>query len=228
MIQLSIAIVPFLILLSGCAMNKYSSTSSSYSSEEYPNGSLYSYRLLLKSAKDSPEARKQYTVEGECVNGQIEGAFRIVNKDGGPVVIGKLVAGQLDSVAHFFASSGDTVVSLNFQDGLLHGEVKMWYNPQVVRTYFGIPNAEGGHLKLVASYLNGELHGRKVHRIYSGKKRVEYEYERGVLKNAKGWSNYGQVHRSRAMHNAQKDDLADVRHYAGMIGIVNSLIGCSK
>ena len=181
---------------------------------------------MLKQADKIDDSTEEYTVEGNCINGRIEGTFRIKTEEGIIIVEGTLKEGMLEGKTMIYASTGEPLVSMNLKDGFLDGEVTMWFHPNTINSMLLKPKP-GGNVKVKACYVMGRLHGIKNHYIPTGKKKARYRYDQGILLSARVYDIYGStIPRREAWRVARKDDLADMRYYGGIIGMVNSLTRC--
>ncbi len=196
------------------------------SKKDAPKGSYYSYPLMLKLADKFDDSTGQYKVVGNCNNGRIEGAFCIKTENGITIVEGTLKEGKLEGKAMIYASTGEPLVSMMLKDSFLDGEATMWFHPNTLASMMLKPKP-GGNVKLKAHYVMGRLYGIKNHYIPTGKKKARYRYDQGTLMSARVYDIYGSTTpRKEAWRIARNDDLADIRYYGGIIGMVNSLTRC--
>ncbi len=150
-----------------------------------------------------------YQFIGDIIDNVPQGNFTVTRESGIHVAMGKMLNGKLDGEIIYFASTGDTVAKINYKEGILHGDVMLWYNPVSLRDMKGILNKLNMNNKLNTTYINGKLNGHKIHWYPSGEKSLELEYENGELIKASGWYNTGVLVKSSEVKITAEKALSD-------------------
>jgi antitoxin component YwqK of YwqJK toxin-antitoxin module len=134
-----------------------------------------------------------YSVTGECGNGDIEGAFTVTSiETKKTVAIGRIMNGLLDGPIVTFSGTGDTLTIISYRNGIMDGPVRLFYSPHSLRPLSYSKVGSGNRLKLTTTFSNGKLNGTKKHYYPSGQQSAEYVYKTDELVSAKGWYKDGE------------------------------------
>ncbi len=171
---------------------------------------------LAAAAAANDVAAQDYAIEGGCRDGQPHGAYELRDGSGRVRVVGAFARGKRSGSFLFWSSSGVRIAQLPFDDdGVLSGTLALWYST-ADRTGEGRP-------KLDAVYVRGRLHGLKRSWYPDGRPRAEFRYDKGVLIDARAFSEAGVVLSAVEAKALAASDLAtDERYDATLNDIVRS------
>ncbi len=135
-------------------------------------------------------------VEGSCRDGLPHGAYELKGAGGQVRVVGAFSKGRRTGSFLFWSSAGARIAQLPFDDDALSGTLALWYASPV----------RGGEpvRKLEAVYAQGRLSGLKRSWYPDGRLRAEFRYDRGVLTDARAFTESG-----KAMPDADARAMAD-------------------
>jgi antitoxin component YwqK of YwqJK toxin-antitoxin module len=157
-----------------------------------------------------------------CRDGAPDGPFELRDARGTLVVSGSLAGGVRDGTFHFHDGGGLRQVELRYRQGTLDGPVRLWWSRSTTRT--GDPRP-----KLEARYVDGVPDGGARSWHPDGRRRGEFEYDRGRLIAARLWNPDGAAASdAEAAECARLDLEADGRYYAVLADLVDEHIpACS-
>jgi hypothetical protein len=132
------------------------------------------------------------------------------------MVTGAFAGGLRHGPFEFFASSGEKIAEIPYEQGKIHGDVRLWYHPLSVRK-------NEPRLKLQARYDHGVPTGAEVSWYPGGKPRARFRYLDGNLVDAEAWDSDGAaLTLDDARRLAGQDLQADDRYYRTLEGVVDS------
>ncbi len=121
-------------------------------------------------------------------------------------ILGAFAKGRRTGTFLFWASTGDRIAVIPYEDDAKTGTVALWHAP----SRRGEPRR-----KLESAYSAGVRNGTTRSWHANGKPRAEYRFERGELAAAEAWSESGDsLPEAAARRLAEQDRAADAGLYA--------------
>ena len=134
--------------------------------------------LLAASA-----SAQNLTVEGGCRDGLPHGAYELKGAGGQVRVVGAFSKGRRTGSFLFWSTAGVRVAQLPYDDDALSGTLALWY---------AMPGRGGEPVRrLEAVYAHGRLAGLKRSWYPDGRLRAEFRYDRGMLVDARAFTESG-------------------------------------
>jgi len=126
---------------------------------------------------------QNYDVVGQCRSGVPNGAYELRTSDGRLRVAGAFSQGRMTGTFIFWTAGGARLAVLPLDNGMRSGTVALWHTAPDGRS-------EAGQ-KIEAPYADDRPHGIKRTWHAGGALRTEIRYERGVVVEARAWSEGG-------------------------------------
>ena len=154
-----------------------------------------------------------FEVTGSCRDGLPNGNYELRMQDGSLRVTGAFAHGRKTGTFIFWTSKGARIAVIPYDDDARSGTVALWY-------VMGSAAVEKGR-RLEAAFVADRLHGVVRSWYPNGARRSEYRYERGVLVEAKAWTNTASaLSEAEASKRAGQDAESDQRYLDDLIEIV--------
>lgn len=171
--------------------------------------------LLASVALHASAAAQDLVIEGSCREGQPHGAYELRGPGGQVRVVGAFNRGKRTGSFLFWSSRGVRIAQLPYDEGTLSGTLALWWAN-------GERNAEPKP-KLEALYAQGFLSGTKRSWYPNGRVRAELRYERGLLVEARAYSEAGKpLADAEARALAANDLETDEKFYASLDAIIRA------
>ena len=171
--------------------------------------------ILATLALQASAAAQDLVIEGSCREGQPHGAYELRAPGGQVRVVGAFNKGKRTGSFLFWSSRGVRIAQLPYDDGALSGTLALWY-----------ANAERNtepKLKLEAVYAHGLLSGTKRSWYPNGRLRAELRYDRGLLVEARAYSEAGKPLSDADARALAANDLAtDEKFYSSLDEIIRA------
>lgn len=172
---------------------------------------LASVALLAPAAAGA----QNLVIDGSCRDGQPHGAYELRAPGGQVRVVGAFNKGKRTGSFLFWSSRGARIAHLPYDEGALSGTLALWYAAPE-RT--GEPSP-----KLEAVYAHGFLSGIKRSWHPNGRLRAELRYDRGMLAEARAYSEAGKpLSEAEARTLAAHDLETDEKFYASLDAIIRA------
>jgi antitoxin component YwqK of YwqJK toxin-antitoxin module len=173
------------------------------------------FAILASFLAFAPAAAQDLAVEGSCRDGQPHGAYELRGPGGQVRVVGAFNKGKRTGSFLFWSSRGVRIAQLPYDEGALSGTLALWW-ANSERTDDPKP-------KLEASYAQGFLSGTKRSWYPNGRLRAELRYERGLLAEARAYSESGKpLSDTEARALAASDLETDEKFYASLDAIIRA------
>ena len=171
--------------------------------------------FLAGLAVHASAAAQDLVVEGSCREGQPHGAYELRGPGGQVRVIGAFNKGKRTGSFLFWSPRGVRIAQLPYDEGTLSGTLALWWAN-------GERNADPAP-KLEAVYAHGFLSGTKRSWYPNGKVRAELRYERGLLVEARAYSETGKPLSDTDARALAANDLdTDEKFYASLDAIIRA------
>jgi antitoxin component YwqK of YwqJK toxin-antitoxin module len=171
--------------------------------------------VLTGLALLAPAAAQDLTVEGSCREGQPHGAYELRGPGGQARVVGAFNKGKRTGSFLFWSSRGARIAQLPYDEGVLSGTLALWWSNN--------ERAADPKTKLEAVYAQGLLSGTKRSWYPDGRLRAEFRYDRGLLVEARAYSEAGKpLPDAEARALAANDLETDEKFYASLDAIIRA------
>ena len=111
-------------------------------------------------------------------DGKLNGPFEFYDPKGQIRCRGNFLDDKKEGVWTVWESTGVKLAEISYKNDLKNGPVKLWYGSYIDS------GKNAGHLKLQASFLNGEYHGKYELFLSDGEKIIEVELNHGEIVKA--------------------------------------------
>ena len=163
----------------------------------------------------APVTAQNLVIEGNCREGQPHGAYELRSPGGQVRVVGAFSKGKRTGSFLFWSGRGVRIAQLPYDEGVLSGTLALWY-ANGERTSDPSPKVEAG-------YMQGLLSGMKRSWFPNRRLRAEMRYERGLLVEARAYSETGKVlSDAEARALAARDLETDEQFYASLDSIIRA------
>lgn len=98
-------------------------------------------------------------------------------------VDGRVRGGQMDGTWVYFDSRGEKLAVINYKLDQRHGPAHLYY--------VSADGPAAGRVRMSGSYIDGMPNGMVESRWASGGKKLERDFDRGILQGSRGWSEKG-------------------------------------
>jgi antitoxin component YwqK of YwqJK toxin-antitoxin module len=171
------------------------------------------FAVLAGIALQVSAAGQEFAIEGSCRDGQPHGGYELRGPGGQVRVVGAFNKGKRAGSFLFWSSRGVRIAQLPYDEGVLSGTLALWWADG--------ERPDEPKRKLEAAYVGGFLSGPKRSWYPNGRIHAEFRYERGMLVEARAYSEAGKpLPESEARALAANDLATDEKFYASLDAII--------
>jgi hypothetical protein len=170
--------------------------------------------LLLLAASLGCAHNYPYDVSVRC-NGALPAGSYLATNAGGDRIQGTYCDGLRCGPFQLHVRSDVLIAELPFEDGVLHGVARFWYQPQIAPT-------SPDQRKLDATFETGTRHGESRYWWPNGALSGVVVYELGRITTASGWSDAGAaLSRAEAMRMATQRQAYDEDYLSVLLSVLS-------
>ncbi len=134
------------------------------------------------SGNGQAEPGEPSTSQAPAENGSPE-RFVIKDPQGRVRVDGRVARGRMDGLWTYYDSKGGRLAVVTYRDNQRHGPARLYF--------VAADGPAAGRSRMTGSYVEGSADGMTLSHWPSGAKKLEREFDRGILQGARGWTEKG-------------------------------------